>query len=123
MNIKTSEQADWADITHRGGVPEVETDWVADHFDEVRVIDVRERDELVGPLGHVAGVEHVPLGDLWDASKKWNLSDKIVVLCRSGGRSGRAARSLETSGFTRVASMAGGMLKWNDEDRPVAKKL
>ncbi|QDG50610.1 rhodanese-like domain-containing protein [Persicimonas caeni] len=123
MAQSNTKEAQWADITNRAGIPEVETDWVADHFDEVRVIDVRERDELEGSLGHIAGIEHVPLGDVWEASKKWNLGDKIVVLCRSGGRSGRAARSLETNGFTRVASMAGGMLKWNDEGRPVVRNL
>lgn len=123
MLKRRDNQPGWADITHRAGVPEVETDWVAEHFDEVRVIDVRERNELVGQLGYIAGVEHVPLGQLADASKDWDRDDKIVVLCRSGGRSGRAARALESTGFGRVASMAGGMIKWNEEGRPVDREL
>lgn len=121
MLERAEQNSQWARITRRAGVPEVETDWVADHFDEVRVIDVREKHELAGQLGYIDGVEHVPLGRLGVELKDWDRDDKLVILCRSGGRSGRAARALEQSGFRYVASMAGGMLKWNDEDRPTAR--
>ena len=118
MLKRAGNQTQWADITYRRGVPEVETGWVADNFEEVRVIDVREKHELTDHLGHIEGIEHVPLGQLLSASREWDRDDKIVVLCRSGGRSGRAANALEQHGFQYVASMAGGMLKWNDEGRP-----
>ena len=113
-------QPQWAEITYRSGVPEVETDWVDDHFDEVRVIDVREGRELHGELGYIPGIEHVPLGQLLAAASDWGTDDKLVILCRSGGRSGRAANALEARGFEYVASMAGGMIKWNEEGRKTA---
>jgi adenylyltransferase/sulfurtransferase len=37
---------------------------------------------------------------------------EIVVYCRSGARSARAARDLRAAGF-RVSSLAGGILRWD----------
>jgi len=45
----------------------------------------------------------------------------IVFVCHSGGRSGKAALSLATLGFGKVASMSGGMLAWNQRRYPVAR--
>jgi rhodanese-related sulfurtransferase len=45
----------------------------------------------------------------------------IVLICRSGGRSGKAAMQLAAAGFRRVASLQGGMLKWNAEQLPVER--
>jgi len=95
------------------GVPEIEAPWLRDHATEVRMIDVRESDELAGPLGALEGIEHVPLGSLRATIARWKDADpeqRIVVVCRSGGRSGEAAVLLERAGFTRVASLRGGML-------------
>ncbi len=123
MANQTQTEASWAPITRRRSIPEVETTWVAEHFGEARVIDVRELDELTGSLGHIPGVEHVPLGQLDEVARGWDRDQKIVLVCRSAGRSGRAATALERLGFTRVASMAGGMLEWNEEDLPTTDRL
>ena len=108
----------WAEITWAGEVPEVTPAWTEDNQDDIRLIDVREPNELVGKLGQIPGVENIPLGELAGAAADWERDQKIVLLCRSGGRSGRAANQLRTLGFRRVASMAGGMIRWNDEHRP-----
>jgi rhodanese-related sulfurtransferase len=84
-----------------------------------RVVDVREPDEFVA--GHIAGAELVPLGGIERAAKTWNREQEIVVVCRSGGRSGRAAKILTDLGFTRILNMAGGMLAWNDAGLPITK--
>lgn len=43
------------------------------------------------------------------------LSQKdIYLICRSGARSALAAKSLETMGFKKVVSVAGGMLAWQE---------
>ncbi|MBO6938457.1 MAG: MBL fold metallo-hydrolase [Deltaproteobacteria bacterium] len=107
------QDADWAPLTRTPeGIPEVEHAWVADHLDEVRLIDVREPDELEGELGSLYGVDNVPLGQLEDAMRdadEEQRGEPTVIVCRSGNRSGTAARMLEELGFTKVASMAGGM--------------
>lgn len=106
-------------VQRRHGVPEVDVRWVANHLGRVRLVDVREPDELVGPLGRIEGVENAPLRGVTAAAAPWSRDQALVVLCRSGGRSGQAALALEKMGFTAVASMAGGMLEWHQHHLPV----
>lgn len=103
------------------GIPEVATEWVAAHGREVRLIDVREPDELRGELGHIADIELMPLGTLPGPLEAAPRDRPIVFVCRSGGRSGKAALLAGTLGFTQVASMRGGMLAWNQLRYPVAR--
>ncbi len=98
------------------GIPEVEPSWVRNSAAGAgaRVIDVREPAEWDGELGHIAGAELVPLGGLEQASDAWDRHERLVVVCRSGARSGRAAVALERRGFDAVGSMRGGMRAWNE---------
>ncbi|MCC6622247.1 MAG: rhodanese-like domain-containing protein [Deltaproteobacteria bacterium] len=86
-----------------------------------RLIDVRESGELVGELGHIAGVELVPLGILTTVALPWDRHAPLVMICRSGARSGRATQALARMGFTSVHNMVGGMLRWNAEGLPVER--
>ena len=114
---------DWAPIDRTDdAVPEVSIEWVREHAAEVRLIDVRRPDELVAELGAMRGAENVPLDRLEAELRSWRDRDaSVVVFCRSGGRSGQAAKILEAAGFTRVASMHGGMLRWNEAGYPVER--
>ncbi len=104
----------------KGGVAEVSTAWLADNRCKVKVVDVREAAELVS--GRLTFGEHIPLGQVQAlASERFDPSAPIVLVCRSGRRSMRAALALEEAGFTQVASMSGGMLLWEAEGRPVKK--
>ena len=87
-----------------------------------RLIDVREAHELAGDLGHIAGVEHVPLATVADAARAWDRDADLLVICRSGGRSARAAEILLSLGFRRVENLAGGMLAWNAAGLPVERR-
>ncbi len=99
----------WAPVERaRDGVPEVKAAWVLGHR-EHRLVDVREEDELHGPLAALPEIEHVPLGQLAAAAASWDRSAPVVLVCRSGGRSGRGATELLALGFERVASLRGGM--------------
>src|SRR2546426_1709264 len=61
----TTLDPDWAPLTYTfGGIWEVQPHWLEEHLRDVQVIDVREADELNGPLGHVPGARLVPLGSL-----------------------------------------------------------
>jgi len=101
----------WAPVERAGGIPEVEVPWTLANAARVKVVDVRELHELSGPLGRFEGAVHVPLGSLSEVAEGWERDETIVVICRSGGRSGRAALVLEGMGFERVASMRGGMIE------------
>lgn len=87
---------------------------------DVRIIDVREASEYMGPLGHIAGSELVPLGELSEHLDDWDRQDTLVVVCRSGGRSGRAAQMLVAEGFSRVINLRGGMMAHNQSLLPIA---
>jgi glyoxylase-like metal-dependent hydrolase (beta-lactamase superfamily II)/rhodanese-related sulfurtransferase len=113
----------WAPIElSAAGVPEVAVEWVAASPGGARIVDCREADELAGPLGKIPGVEHVPLAAIKDAAAAWDRQAPVVILCRSGGRSGKAALELMDLGFTRVASMRGGMTRWNELRLPLANR-
>jgi rhodanese-related sulfurtransferase len=88
---------------------------------KVRIVDVREPDELRGELGHIEGVESVPLATVEAAARGWDKTAELVLVCRSGGRSGRAAALLAQMGFRRVMNMTGGMLAWNEARLPVVR--
>ncbi|MBN8609962.1 MAG: MBL fold metallo-hydrolase [Deltaproteobacteria bacterium] len=104
----------WAPVERSvAGIPEITPEWVAANRTVGRLIDVRETDELVSELGHVEGIEHVPLATVTSAAAAWSREAPVIVVCRSGGRSGKAALQLEGMGFTKVVSMRGGMIEWS----------
>jgi rhodanese-related sulfurtransferase len=78
------------------------------------MIDVREPQEW--QVQHLEGVIKISLGAITAPETLAELApykDKeIAVICRSGGRSGRAAEYLTSQGFTNVRNMTGGMLAW-----------
>jgi len=94
------------------GIPEVVPAWVKDHQAEVMLVDVREPDELCGELAMIRGAATIPLNQLPGPLADVPRDRPVVIVCRSGGRSGKAALQLVALGFTRVASMRGGMLAW-----------
>jgi sulfur dioxygenase len=108
-------------ITRDGVIPEVSVDWTAANLKRASILDVREDDEMMGPLGHIDGVAHIRLAEIVRARHAFDRHQPLIVVCRSGGRSGKAAVLLESLGFTRVASMAGGMLDWNTAGLPVVR--
>ncbi len=110
----------WAPVEMANGVPEVTVGWTASHSADVRLVDVREPHEFSGELGHVERAELVPLNTLESMATGWDRSEPLVVLCRSGNRSGVAANKLKMLGFQHVASMRGGMLEWRQQNLSVA---
>lgn len=114
--------APWAPVVRSpGGVPEVTCEWVAANAGLGRLVDVREPDEFVGALGHISGATLVPLATVEAAASSWAPGEPLVIVCRSGGRSGKAALALEARGFSRVVSMKGGMLQWEQLKLPVER--
>lgn len=87
---------------------------------KARLIDVREAGELAFD-GYIPGVEHVPLAAVEAQARTWNKDDELVLVCRSGARSGRAAAALAALGFCRVMNLAGGMLAYTAAGLPVAR--
>ena len=107
------DQSDWAPLTYTfAGVCEVQPQWLEENLGAVQILDVREDDEFIGPLGRIPGAIHIPLGDLTERVTELSQSRPIVAVCRAGGRSARATDILGRAGFTAYANLAGGMLRW-----------
>ena len=76
---------------------------------KLNIIDVREVDEVAE--GIIPGAMNIPLGLLEARMNELNKAVEYIMVCRSGGRSGRATQFLESEGF-HVTNMKGGMLVW-----------
>jgi rhodanese-related sulfurtransferase len=72
------------------------------------LLDVREDDEW--EAAHVEGAVHVPLGQLPERVAELP-DERVVVVCRSGARSGRATVWLNRNGYEAV-NLEGGMQAW-----------
>jgi rhodanese-related sulfurtransferase len=85
-----------------------------DAGESLHLLDVRE------PFEHenfnIGGVL-LPLGRIMqldtDDIEDWK-GQEVICYCRSGNRSGQACMMLETSGFTNVKNLSGGMNAWQD---------
>ncbi|WP_409305586.1 rhodanese-like domain-containing protein [Peribacillus sp. SCS-155] len=78
----------------------------------LNIIDVREVKEVAE--GKIPGAVNIPLGLLEFKINELDKSKEYIMVCRSGGRSGKASQFLENHGFT-VINMTGGMLAWEGE--------
>ncbi|MDP9430293.1 MAG: rhodanese-like domain-containing protein [Actinomycetota bacterium] len=66
---------------------------------------------------HIEGAVHIPLGHLAQRIGELDEERPVVTVCRSGGRAGRAADLLTSSGRP-VAVLDGGMQRWAREGLP-----
>ena len=93
-----------------------------DRGENVTLIDVREPYEWdIGNLGP-QGAKLIPLKQLPQRLNEIDRSADIVVYCRTGNRSGRAAEFMRDQGFERVRNLVGGILAWSDDVDPSIPK-
>lgn len=78
--------------------------------EKLTVIDVREPHEFA--RGHIPGAKLVPLGQIQARLGELDPEREIIVVCRSGHRSGIACRILGQQGFREARNLTGGMLQW-----------
>jgi len=79
-----------------------------------RRIDVREPSEFDGILGRLPGSELIPLAALPHTAASWPRDLPLLLICRSGARSMKAARLLAEWGFTALYNLEGGLLAVNE---------
>lgn len=85
------------------------------------ILDVRTPEEVAA--GHIENASVINLYDP-DFAKKINLMQKdkeIYVYCKSGGRSGEAAKVLNSNGFAKVYNLKGGIMAWENSNFPLTK--
>ena len=91
-----------------------------DRGDVLTIVDVREPNEY--QINKIGGSRLIPLGDIPQRYVELDPSDEIVVQCKSGGRSAKAADFLRSKGFTKVLNLTGGILDWIDKVDPSQPK-
>ena len=76
------------------------------------MIDVREPREY--KQGHVPNAKLMPLATLLTQKPELPQNGEIVLICRSGRRSLRAAAALHAYGYESLSILQGGMLGWEN---------
>jgi sulfur-carrier protein adenylyltransferase/sulfurtransferase len=86
---------------------------------DVVLVDTREPHEY--QEAHLENGKLVPPGLLGDeiAAAAPDKSARTILYCRSGNRSYKAAEQLQALGYEDVASVAGGILAWQEQGLPV----
>ena len=87
--------------------------------ESARLIDVRTPQEF--DKGHLPEAELIDFLEN-DFKQKIAILDKqdpVLVYCRSGNRSDRAAEQMEQMGFERIITLTGGILAWEKNGLPV----
>lgn len=78
-------------------------------LDQHHLLDVREDEEWVA--GHIEGSQHIPLGQLASRLDEVPRDRVVVTVCRSGHRSGIAAKGLAARGVS-AENLDGGVIDW-----------
>jgi sulfur-carrier protein adenylyltransferase/sulfurtransferase len=83
------------------------------------LLDVREPHEF--QIASIGGYL-IPLGDIEKRVHELDTSREIVVHCKGGGRSQKAAEFLQKVGFKKVQNLAGGIQAWSEQIDPKVPK-
>jgi rhodanese-related sulfurtransferase len=98
-------------------IPEVDIEEGRRRVDAGAVLlDVREADEW--QAGHAQAAQWIPMGELATRQGEIPTGRDVVVICRSGARSGRVTEALVRAGHDAV-NLAGGMQAWRSAGLPV----
>lgn len=78
------------------------------------LVDVRERDEVEQLAYDVPHIINIPLSEFEVRYKELTMDKELVMVCRSGGRSLRAAGFLINNGYdpVKVVNMKHGIIRW-----------
>ena len=82
------------------------------------LVDVREKEELEQLAYNVPNIINIPLSVFEDRFNEVPKDREVIVVCKSGGRSLRAAGFLVNHGYTNVVNMEHGMIRWATKGFP-----
>ncbi len=108
--------------TLQNGIPQITVHELKQRLDageDLLILDVREPHEY--QIANLGG-KLIPLNDVPQRLPEIDCEREIVVHCRMGGRSQRAAEFLAQNGFRKVKNLAGGILAWSEHIDPTMPK-
>jgi adenylyltransferase/sulfurtransferase len=91
-----------------------------DRGDKLFILDVREPNEY--QINRIAGSTLIPLGEIPRRYAELDPDAQMVVHCKMGARSAKAADFLRSVGFKNVLNLKGGILDWIDKVDPSQPK-
>jgi adenylyltransferase/sulfurtransferase len=100
-------------------VPEISVQELKRRLDAgepLQLIDVREPWEC--EIVALPQARQIPLQQLPNRLQELSKEGEVVAMCKSGGRSRRAAEFLQSAGFPQVTNVTGGIQAWIDEIDP-----
>lgn len=82
---------------------------------DLEILDVRTPGEY--QEGHITGSKNIDImnGDFMERVEQLPKDKKYYLVCRSGNRSGRAARIMHNAGFEQLVNISGGMMAYDGE--------
>ena len=85
------------------------------------LLDVRTDAEFAS--GHLKGATQIDFyrDDFEEAIAALDKNQPVFVYCRSGNRSGKAAKQMKTMGFKEVYNLEGGIGAWSRRNQPISK--
>ena len=120
---KMPRPADWGPVRQTyAGLLEIDPEWVAEHLPQVRVLDVRQPEEMHESLGRIAHAQLIPLNELKARLSEIPPDKPVVAVCHAGMRSGQATVILRGAGLERAANLRGGMLLWSQLGLPTQRQ-
>ncbi|PJJ08316.1 rhodanese-related sulfurtransferase [Flavobacterium sp. 1] len=90
-------------------------EWVANG---ALLVDVRETEEVAELSYDVPNIMHIPLTQFEERFSEIPKDKEVVMVCKSGGRSLRAAGVLINHGYDKVVNMQHGMIRWAQKGFP-----
>lgn len=87
-----------------------------DNQQDFCLLDVREPWEVA--LARISGSLCIPLHEIPSRLQELAADSEIIVMCKAGGRSQRAAEFLVAKGFKRISNLQGGIDAWAREIDP-----
>ena len=77
---------------------------------DYQLIDVRETDEFAA--GHIPGTKNIPLSEFQERVDEISEGSPVILVCATGGRSGRAATFLASMGYEDIYNHSDGTKGW-----------
>ena len=84
--------------------------------EDMQLVDVREGWEW--QIAQIPGARLIPIHELTQHAASLDPNREVVVFCKSGTRSLRAAEQLVSAGFGSVTNVSGGIQRWSEEVDP-----
>jgi len=78
--------------------------------ENIQIVDVRQPQEVAA--GAIAGIDNIPMVSIPLRANEISNDKQVILVCRSGARSGQCTAWLMQNGKNNVHNLRGGMIAW-----------